>query len=254
MDFRMSAVRASELVMEKRGRPRLFDMNESVCLSVGCGKTVQYVAEIPCVIISGLCILSCVVIWPLRLFGLINYVGAMILLFYSLGVLLVLRKAQVTLLNMYLRSRDDSLIPVAKADPSRMASVNVGLEDAATVEKTKVVVEDQGVCFLDADRRRLLLEGCLYRYVIMADDVEGVEPVSGYALSGAKISCRIAGEPLSFVLTTAGQGPVASMIHAFLPFLQAGGLSTRINATLFGEKSKIHMKAAPIPTDNKTEA
>jgi hypothetical protein len=109
-----------------------------------------------------------------------------------------------------------------------------GLEDELTSHKTKVFIEDSGMCFFDGRRRLLLLEGCEYRYVIRAKDVMLVEPITRHSLNGARVICRMRDRQLNFVLTAAGQGPLASLVHAFAPSADASGLAKRLNQTFFG--------------------
>jgi len=104
------------------------------------------------------------------------------------------------------------------------------------------------VCFLDAQRQRVLIEGCSFRHVIYAKDVFSVEPISGYALSGARLICRMAGHQIDMVLKTSGHGPLASLTQAFAPAAGAEGLATVLNRTLFGsEVASYRQSALPPP-------
>jgi hypothetical protein len=124
----------------------------------------------------------------------------------------------------------------------------VGLEDGATYKKPKFVTEDQGICLLDPERHRFLLEGCAYRYVVYAQDVVSVEPVSAVALSGARVHCRIAEPSLDLVLTAAGPGPLASLVQSFNPQVGAVGLVVVLNRTLFGaEQPAFAQRTLPPP-------
>lgn len=143
----------------------------------------------------------------------------------------------------YLTSRPDGLLRAFDSLPRR----SIGLEETRTYKKTKFVTEDAGVCLLDAEQRRLLIEGCQYRCVIHAKDVTLVEPVSGYALSGARLLCRFGEQNLDFVLTTAGQGPLASLLHTFAPSEGASSLAGVINQTLFAIDTTHYRQAAPPP-------
>jgi hypothetical protein len=107
---------------------------------------------------------------------------------------------------------------------------------------------------LDAEQRRLLIEGCCYRYVVRVKDVSSVEPVSGYALSGARLVCRMSGHLVDLGLTSSGQGPLASLTQAFAPSALAAGLASRVNLTLFGTEVSTHRQGAlppPIPMANE---
>jgi hypothetical protein len=123
----------------------------------------------------------------------------------------------------------------------------IGLENGLTVHKVKWVAEDSGVCLLDELNRRILIEGCEYRYVFRANDLKLVEPISGSALGGARVICRMAGSDMNLVLKAAGQGPIASLVQAFSPLVGAIGLAKEINKTLFGTDSKTFAQSVPPP-------
>ena len=161
---------------------------------------------------------------------------------FILAILLVIRMPQARILRAYLASRPDGLLQAFESLPRRP----IGLEETRTYKKTKFVIEDAGVCLLDAERRRLLIEGCQYRYVINARDVLLVEPLSGYAFSGARLGWRVAGLDLDMVLTTAGHGPAASLLHAFVPSQGAGSLAGVLNQTLFETETAYYRQAAPL--------
>jgi predicted oxidoreductase len=111
----------------------------------------------------------------------------------------------------------------------------------------KWVTEDSGVCLLDEMNRRILIEGCEYRYVFCANEVKRVEPLSGYALSGARLICRVAGKDMNLVLKAAGQGHLPRLVRAFAPRVGATGLATELNKTLFGIQSDTFAQAASPP-------
>ena len=167
----------------------------------------------------------------------------MLLLFALLVVSLLARLPQAALLKAYISARPDGLVR-AMPNLRRMA---IGLEEGRTYKKSKFVIENLGVCLLDAERQRLLLEGCQYRYVIYARDVASVEPVAAYALSGARMNCRIAGHELDVVLTTVGQGPLASLVQAFVPSEGAKSLASVLNRTLFGQETPSYRQSLPPP-------
>jgi len=126
----------------------------------------------------------------------------------------------------------------------------IAIEEGKTIQKIKFLTEDEGVCLLDNQRQRLLIEGCSYRYVIYAKDVFSIDPISGYALSGARLVCRMGGQQIDMVLKSAGQGPLASLVQAFAPSAQAAGLATILNRTLFGSDAPAYKQNAlppPLP-------
>jgi len=77
-------------------------------------------------------------------------------------------------------------------------------------------------------------------------DVFSIDPVSGYALSGARLVCRMAGQDVDFGFTSSGQGPMASLTQAFAPSALAAGLASRLNRTLFAvDTTTQHQGALP---------
>jgi hypothetical protein len=128
-----------------------------------------------------------------------------------------------------------------------LSSIAVGLENAATHKKTKWVVEDEGLCLLDPQRQRLLIEGCSFRYVFYARDVFLVEPVSGYAMSGARVLCHIAGRNFNVVLMARGHGPIASLVQTVSPGTGAANLASMLNGALFGQNTPTYRQDALPP-------
>lgn len=84
-----------------------------------------------------------------------------------------------------LSRRPGSVLPWAPASGARYYC---NIEDAATFHRLKVFPEDVAVCCFDPARRRVLIEGYLFRYVARAADVEKLEwrakggESGGYAL------------------------------------------------------------------------
>lgn len=231
MDFRDNAAKASSIIIEKNSLTPWYELGESLCRPIpGGGNHIQYLAEIPCIIISGLCMLNSIIAPVLGVSGLIPFPLAMIQLGLGFAILLFMRQIKAILLKLFLRSRPDNLIFQFSSLPSRF----IGLENSKTVKEVKVVIEDQGVCLFDAENKRILIEGCVFRYIIQAKDVITVKPVSAYALGGADITCKIAGQELGMVLTVAGHGPISSLIESFVPSHGAQGLSAFLISTLFG--------------------
>jgi hypothetical protein len=109
------------------------------------------------------------------------------------------------------------------------------------------LAEDEGVCLLDAKRQRILIEGCSFRHVIYAKDVYSLEAASGYALSGARLVCRMGGQQIDMVIKSAGHGPLASLMQAFAPSAQAAGLAATLNQTLFGTDTPAYRQNALPP-------
>jgi hypothetical protein len=119
--------------------------------------------------------------------GQISHESATLLLFVLLVLNLLSRMPHARILKAYLSSRPESFL---RAFPNLTAKA-VGLEEGRTYKKTKFVIEDSGVCLMDPERHRVLIEGCQYRYVFYAKDIRSVEPVSAFSLGGARLTCRV---------------------------------------------------------------
>src|SRR2546425_9098346 len=105
-----------------------------------------------------------------------NIVAGAIVAGGGFTLLLVVRRICWLWLARRLRSRRDGF-----GSESARQVLPVRIEDARTTQKVKVVSEDQGICILDGERRRLLVEGCAYRYLICARDVVELRAISAQA-------------------------------------------------------------------------
>ena len=247
MDFRSEAADATVKRLGSLSGAALANLGDSGCVPLPRGRSFQLWLAVSQIVISLVCILCCLGLFLLSLKGAISRGTSMLWSLLILAVMLLLRLPAARILRAYLSSRPDSLLRAFENLPGQA----VGLEDAKTYKKSKLVIEDSGVCLLDSERRRLLLEGCQYRYVLYGKDVVSVEPVSMYALSGARVNCRMGGHYLEFVLTAAGHGPLASLIQAFVPSEGAKGLATVLNRTLFGAETASYRQTAlppPLPS------
>jgi hypothetical protein len=244
IDFRAVAADATAKRLGNVSGVTLAGLGDSgLVLVPGGGRRFQFWQALLLSAFTIVCMLCVLATFPLSWMGRISRGTAMLATLLILAVLLVIRMLQARILSAYLGSRPDGLVRTFDSLPRRP----IGLEETRTHKKTKLVTEDAGVCLLDAERRRLLIEGCQYRYVIHARDVVLVEPVSGYALSGARLLCGIAGQNLDMVLTTAGHGPLASLLQAFVPSEGASSLAGVLNHTLFGTDTTHYRQAAPPP-------
>jgi len=241
MDFRAEAAAATAGRLTSTGKS-LVDLGESGCVPVPGGRSSLYLVELPAVILSTACMLMLLAAVPLMLFGRLSRPVFFLILLVGLAISLLTRSVKALILKAVLARRTGTLI-------SRDLPLQpVGLEEGKTYKKIKLVIEDRGVSTLDAERHQLLVEGCAYRYVICARDVFSVQAVSGYALSGARVVCRMAGQPFDIVLMADGHGPLASFIQAFDPSLAAKGLANVINRTLFGvETATYQQRELPPP-------
>lgn len=248
MDFRKDAVDASLDIIEKNSLTPWTELEKSLCRQASSNSNqVQYLSEIPLVVIFSLCMLNSLVAPILGLNGLIPFPLAMILLGVGLFLLLTLRKLKAWILTLYLKGREGSFIAEFAELPSRF----IGLENSATVKEVKLIIEDQGVCLFDAVGKKIMIEGCAYRYIIQAENIISIKPVSAYALGGAEIKCKIADQELGMVLTVAGHGPISSLIESFYPSHGAHGLAGMLVDTLFDMNQATYEKKLPPPLPKK---
>jgi hypothetical protein len=245
-DFRSAAARATIARLNQSPGVALADLGDSGCIPIPGGRRIQYLIELPTLFLSLSTLLCGITVLPLAWFKIISPQWAFPILLVGLFVSLFFRKIKSWFLKMYLASRPDSFLKTF----GQLPAIPVAIEDGKTQKKTKLVTEDDCICLLDADQRRLLIEGCGYRYVICVKDVLSVEPVSGYALSGARLVCRIAGRELDLGLTSTGHGPLAALTQSFSPATLAAGLASRVNRALFGTDAATHRQNAlppPVP-------
>jgi len=244
VDFRAAAADATLKRLGNVSGTALANLGDSGLVAVPSGgRRYQFWQAVLLNVLIFACMLCVLATFPLSWMGVISRSSAMLISLVMLAVLLAIRAPQARILRAYLTSRPDGLLRAFESLPRR----SIGLEETRTYKKTKFVIEDAGVCLLDAEQRRLLIEGCQYRYVIHAKDVALVEPLSGYAFSGARLLCRFGEQSLDFVLTAAGQGPLASLVHAFAPSEGASGLAGVINQTLFATDTTHYRQSAPPP-------
>ncbi len=246
-DFRTEAAAATLNKLNSGEGRSVADLDESGCVLITRGRGLRYAVEAPSfalIIACWLLLLSAVVLAMLGVFSQREAIGVTSV---ALVLALIFRKIRSVVLKTILAWRRESLVRMFKKLPMR----SVAIEDGNTVEKLKFVCEDEGVCLFDAGRHRVLIEGCAYRHVIYAQDVYSVEPVSGYALSGGRLVCRMGEHRIDMVIKSAGQGPLASLLQAFAPSVQATGLTSMLNRTWFGIDSPAFKQNAlppPLPS------
>lgn len=78
----------------------------------------------------------------------------------------------------------------------------VGIEDANTFQKMKVVGEDIGWLVCDPANRQVVIEGLRYRYVIHADDTDSVDQVRATNSTGVEVSYRVGEFPIAITIST----------------------------------------------------
>jgi hypothetical protein len=246
IDFRTAAAEATLNKLRSVGGQSLADLDESGCILVPGGTRLRYLAEVPSFLTIIGCWISFLVAIALAMLKVISEQQALIIILAGFALALVFRKLRSLLMKSFLSCRADGFVKGFRGLESRP----VAIEEGKTVQKIKFITEDEGVCLLDAGRQRLLIEGCSYRYLIYAKDVFSIDPISGYALSGARVVCRMGQEQIDMVLKSAGQGPLASLVQAFAPQTQAAGLATVLNRTLFGADAPAYRQTAlppPLP-------
>jgi hypothetical protein len=230
MDFRSDAANATVGKLNNRAGISLSELGESGCIPLSGGRQVQAMFEIPALLISIVCMVAIPALIIGSMVGIVPSRLVFPLLIANLGLLLVLRRIKSWILRVYLSSRSDSLLKAFGNLPNRY----VGMEDGNTYSKGKLLIEDEGVCLLDSEQQRLLIEACSYRYVIYGKDVHCVQPVSGYAMSGTLLDFTVAGQELKVMLSVAGHGPLTSLVESFAPGKSAKNLTGIVSVTLFG--------------------
>jgi hypothetical protein len=238
-DFREQIAAATLQNLERLGSQRLLDLGESGCVPLPGGRRWLAFMDMSHALIALGCLLLLATSFVLFLLELIPQNTFHLVTLCGLGVVLIIRKVKASIMKACLARRADNLMKAASVRTSRP----VGIEDAKTLRKKKLVIEDRGICIFDFEQRRLLIEGCAYRYVIYARDVFSVEAIFGYATSGALLKCRMAGQALGMALKTDGMGPVASLIQSFNPEAGANELAQLVNETLFGVKRSVYRQS-----------
>jgi hypothetical protein len=246
MDFRANAAEKTFRLTQDASGSALAALNESGCVEISGGRKIHALVEIPFVLVTLLPIVGSVAAFVLDSLNILPRSSILLVLLGCLAIGLFGRMVKSAILKTYLRLRTASLLRVLNDLPM----VNVGVENGATHERIKLLIEDEGVCLLDAPGQRILIEGCSYRYVIYARDIYSIEPVSGYAMSGARMKCRMAGEDFDLALMVRGHGPFASLIQTFSPATGAASLATRLTQTLFHSDTPAYRQTAlppPLP-------
>lgn len=246
-DFREAVAAATEQKLERLGLRSLAGLGESGCAAVPGGKRLQYWIDIPHLILAVLCMLSGFTCILLSFLHIMPRQTFFIVMLSALAVTLCVRKVKAWIVRICLANRVGNMIRGAKGHPIRP----VGIEEAQTLHKAKMIIEDRGICLFDFEQHRLLIEGCAYRYVVYARDVFSVEARFAYASSGALLECRMAGQVLKMALKSDSFRPVASLIQTFSPATSANALASLLNEALFGVKATAHRQRElppPLPT------
>lgn len=239
MDFRDTAAKASSAIIEKHAPTPWYEIGESLCLPVrSCNYFFLYLSELSTIFISTGCIIWVVLCLVYIEEGLISTEFDLISMFVILFLLLFLRKFQAQFIYLLLKLTKGNII----SDFHDLPSVFISLEESRTVKKIKICGEDFGICFLDSSRRRIIIDGCAYRYIIQAEDVISIKPVSTYAIGGSILKCKIAGQEMGIALTRANEGPFLTLILTFIPFYAAKSLSSLLIASWFNQVATSYQK------------
>jgi len=177
-DFRAEAAAATVANLNDVAADQLAAWGESGCVALPGGRRPLHFLTWPHFILSLVCLLLVIGTWPLRWLGKIDRDTVFLILVPGLLLSVSMPTIRALVLRLFLARRPQGFVKAFRD----LRPVVVGVEDARTYRKQKMIIEDQGVCLLDPDRRRILLEGCAYRYAIYAKDVSAISPVSGYAL------------------------------------------------------------------------
>jgi hypothetical protein len=244
MDFRTNAAELTFRRTQDSSGATLAQLEESGCVEIPGGRRILCVVELLFFAVSAGCLMAIFVVLALSMINLLSRSWNLGLSAILLAIGMVSRKIKSLLVYLYLRVRKDSLLRVLKDLPA----VDAGLEDGATYKQLKMIIDDEGVCILDAARKRILIEGCAYRYVIYARDISSIEPISRFAMSGARVICQVEGSNFDFVLTTTGHGPIASLVASVFPLRLAESLAVQLTQTLFGTGTPSYAKPPPFPS------
>lgn len=228
MDFRDEAVSVSYRLLGRETEVVPTGSQQSICIPVKGGQTFLKTYEImrlaaTCFIVLCMPVGSIVLMYD-------TIIGTAICI-TSFVALLLVRKLFAVYLNVFLSRRAGSL-----CEQFRQQIIPVGIENAKTLKKVKVVSEDQAVCVLDKERKRLLIEGCAYRYVIFAKDVVHIKDAVDKGLSSVIICYLLDNVELELALCVTGHGPIDSILQAYAPQVTASSLLKQIQDVLDAEK------------------
>jgi hypothetical protein len=212
-DFRLKAEAESKAIRSKYSMANLTDINASFCLPVdeqyrcdtrqtaGLHKRLLFSA-LGLALLGFPVLLIAAMLEPagqkdLTPTGKVLLVIGLGLMVTGLIFLFLISTIHKNILKHRLLTRPGSLFEPSAAGPFMFFH----LEDSKTYHVRKSLPEDFCLCVIDALRRRLLIEGCTYRYIVRAEDVLRLAP----AETGTKISIdltwKIGAEQLAVVLS-----------------------------------------------------
>ena len=109
------------------------------------------------------------------------------------------------------KSRRAILSRVSHGFPRDVEPIDIELEDAATYSTMKAMPEDVGMMFLYPTERCAVIEGLTHRYLIYADDVTELSPVTGPQSTAAGIQYNVEGVTLRLAIKRQGVGSALKM-------------------------------------------
>ena len=126
-------------------------------------------------------------------------------LILSVGLVCSLGGISLLLANMLFIRRSVRRALGERYEAARQAStlrppICTGVEDARTFASMKIAPEDFAYVAFDSQRRRLILEGLIFRYLIEARDVLSVGQQAGATTTGVQIVFRVGGVAVGITL------------------------------------------------------
>jgi Zn-dependent protease len=119
----------------------------------------------------------------------------------GMAILLLGLSLQWRIVWRHVKGRMGDQWPAADNKP-----VRVGIEDAATHEKLKVLPEDMAFAWCHPGSQCLQVEGLGYRYLIYADDVLALETIATRSLTKLLLRYRVGSATVGMTLTPSGVG------------------------------------------------
>ncbi len=235
-DFRSDA--AAESMEILNGRTSISDLPEcehSLCVPVAKGEEVDMRPIIRKIRLTNLGLILSLIIEGM-VSGLLalatlffvtpkSYLSLLICIPFGCGLFLFLAFMTLRLRDfLFLRSFCKTLERRSRTLFSledRIDFIYVAIEDAKTYHVRKRVSEDLGILVPDLERGRLLIEGCLYRYIIRKEDVVDFRLDSLWKMRLKKIRWKVGETTVDMSLSTLGSVR-KGLIFPAKPFQKVG--------------------------------
>src|SRR5438552_10929669 len=153
-DFRTEAAEATLNKLRSVGGQSLAELDESGCILIAGGTRLRYLAEVPSFSMIMVCWISFILAIVLAMLQVISERQAVVITLAGFVLALVFRKARSVLMKSFLSWRADGFVKGFTGLESRP----IAIEEGKTIQKIKFLTEDEGVCLLDNQRQRLLIE------------------------------------------------------------------------------------------------